>query len=346
METQQKIQSKLESKIDENIDIKALREWQEGQFPLGDAYDPDTLSKKLREVNRSTIEQYYNNINSNIIKNIAVKFAQLRGWDYSTIYKKINEETERILESENRKLKQMLLDYYALKDKIQYKRKEITKKGSELRNYEKNTHLTEEEIDDIDRILMYKKNSGEANIELKLLSPDFLNYSVSQLIDEKEKRCGIIENAKIKISQIQYDINKIGITIDELENAARVQEIAINKQEEFLIKAYSTKSVYASQEFAKVLKDMIDMGKRHKSVADTINKAGRILNGQSSISDLVREAIHMMTPNLTSPEVSESNEQLRKELKSEGEKQRKNSAILATVAESYLEKYSYSTSDF
>ncbi|MEM2121859.1 MAG: hypothetical protein QXU20_04350 [Candidatus Woesearchaeota archaeon] len=333
----------LESKVEEMIDIKNLREWQEGQFVIDDAYDPETLNKKLKEVNENITREYYKGkINNEFIREIAVKFAQIRGWDYSKIYEKINQEIDKTIEEENIKLKQMLSDYYILKGKIDSKRKEITNKGNELRTYKKNTHLTEEEINDIDKILIYKKSGAqEEKPELKLLSTDYLNYTISQLIDEKEKRCRIIHNSEIRMKQIQYEINRIGITIDELLNAAKVQEIAINKQEEFLTRAYSVKSVYASEEFRKVLKELIDMGMRHKKIADKTNRAAKILNGQSSISDLVRQAIHMMTPNLTSAEVVESHEALSKDLDREREKQNKNFANLTTMAETYLEKYSY-----
>ncbi|MGB9748692.1 MAG: hypothetical protein ACP5OZ_03365 [Candidatus Woesearchaeota archaeon] len=344
MEEKQKIEFGLESKVEEIPDIGQLREWQETQFFIEGAYDPKSLKGKLREINRAILTEYYGKISNDFIRNIAVKFAQFRGWDYSKVYEAVNKEVETLVESENRKLKQMQLYYYSLKDQIHYQRKEITKKGQDLRVYKQNTHLTEEEINDIDRILMYKKGGiQEEKLELKFLSPDFLNYSVSQLIDEKEKRCRIVDNADMKISQIEYEINKIGQKISELEDSARMWEIAINKKKEFLVNAYAIKSIYASREFAKALEGIINMGIDHEKVAEKIEQQSKIISGQLSVSDLAKEAIHLTNPNLTSAEVVESHQALSKELEAERNKQNKNSAKLSTRAEGYLEKYAYST---
>ncbi len=196
---------------------------------LNELLDYNLKKKKICPHVFKLVDDYFNNLNNNIIdlinkfdkeKNKLEQITNFKGTQVQK-YNKLKDIYNQILDDKNNKYEE-LLNIEKNKPNIEEEISKINEK------YEKEINELNNKIDFIIKENEDLKNKINSNLELKYTEKDIDELKQNSL-NEKNK---IEESYKKQIESLNNDINEINEKINECENNIKIKELENKKKEE------------------------------------------------------------------------------------------------------------------
>ena len=196
---------------------------------LNELLDYNLKKKKICPHVFKLVDDYFNNLNNNIIdlinkfdkeKNKLEQITNFKGTQVQK-YNKLKDIYNQILDDKNNKYEE-LLNIEKNKPNIEEEINKINEK------YEKEINELNNKIDNIIKENEDLKNKINSNSELKYTEKDIDELKQNSL-NEKNK---IEESYKKQIESLNNDINEINEKINECENNIKIKELENKKKEE------------------------------------------------------------------------------------------------------------------